>query len=742
MPTDVMDAIKEGFAALPVEDSIRQAALVNLARWRGEDQFLPYRDQLEDLILREQWETLLDCFYQIIPFGTGGRRGPVGIGPNRINPWTISASVQGHVAYLREVLGRDAPLAVVIAYDVRIFKDLRGIYNPNLPNPLLGLTSMDLAHIAAGVYAANGVTAWLLPDEPPGFMSTPELSFTIRRLGAAGGINLSASHNHPDDNGGKFYDQRGGQEIPPNDENMARQVEMVDQIHSWSYPEAIAAGKVRFIPPEIREEYYRSNLERSLSLGRDMKVVYTNLHGTGDTTVLPILTRAGFPVITVKEQLSHDGTFPGVPYAIPNPELPESMDLACAVADQEGARLVISTDPDADRLGAKVKDVDGNWVFLTGNQIFVLVAAYMLDEMHRKGRLPASPIVVKTEVTTDMVSRVAASCNAEVVGDLLVGFKYVAELLHQLETRGQYGNVSGKLDDFIIGGEESHGILINPAIRDKDAAGPALMLAELATSLQLKGRSLLDYLDEIYLRDGYVHNDLVPTVLSGVVGKERILAIQQGLRKSPPERIAGLKVLKFVDHWDPSGLYGPIKSETDRASRNVLVMHLEQNVRIIHRPSGTEPKAKTYIEVAMTPFPPGAGAAELRRAREDAARITAAVGHDFIHYCMAILGIDLPDWTLKLSGLVDRLDILERFVPEFEQRADQVVAGTMTRENLAGWLEDRLRRYGKNPRGLIREGFTEYLDGRLAQYRGGNGDAPEPDKQYHRLMLQRELIQA
>jgi phosphoglucomutase len=260
---EVSPQLAKGLATLPVAEHYRQTALRQLVQWLQEATFAAYQPQLQWLIAQAQWSLLLDSFYRTLPFGTGGRRGPVGIGSNRFNPWTLASSVQGHIAYLRERYPQHA-LSVVIAYDVREFHDLRGLYNPDLPNPLRGMTSRDFARVAAGVYTANGVRVYMLPEDAATYISTPELSFTIRFLQATAGLNISASHNHPDDNGGKFYNDRGGQEIPPDDEAMAKKVEHVDRVEMLDFTAAKASGLISWMSPESHHAYVALNVAQSL----------------------------------------------------------------------------------------------------------------------------------------------------------------------------------------------------------------------------------------------------------------------------------------------------------------------------------------------------------------------------------------------------------------------------------------------------------------------------------------------
>ena len=298
-----MDRARDGFASLNVSEETRATALANLADWLGRDKFeglvpagrADYKPLLAWIVKAGKFDLLLDSFYRVMPFGTGGRRGPVGIGPNRINPFTIATSVQGHLVYLRERFGTGAALKVVVAYDVRRYADLRQVYPSGECNPMKGLSSKDFARISTGVYCTGGVEVYLLPDEKNGYISTPELSFLIRRFNAHGGLNVSASHNHPDDNGGKFYNDRGGQEIPPYDEQMVRIVEGIKAVDIMPYNDALRSGLVRSITPEDRKAYVDLNLGLRLGSGTGgAKIVYTPLHGTGRNTVGACLKAMGF----------------------------------------------------------------------------------------------------------------------------------------------------------------------------------------------------------------------------------------------------------------------------------------------------------------------------------------------------------------------------------------------------------------------------------------------------------------
>ena len=709
---------EQGFAGLQVDQALKQNALGALKHWLDDDALAPYRGQLHWLIDAERWSLLLDSFYRVLPFGTGGRRGPVGIGPNRFNPWTLASSVQGHVAYLRE-RHPGASLSVVIAYDVRVFQDLRGLYNRDLPNPLLGMTSRDFARVAAGVYAAHGIAVHMLPEDAETYVSTPELSYTVRALGAIAGLNISASHNHPDDNGGKFYNAQGAQDVPPDDETMANKVADITRVEALDFAAAKASGLLSPLPPRVHEAYVALNVAQSLQpAARRARIVFTPLHGTADSTVGTVLRRAGFEVETVAEQATPDGAFPAVPFRAPNPEVPQAMAMGMALAEKLDADAVLACDPDADRIGACSRTPDGAYRFLTGNEIAVLVTHYKLEQLQRLGRLPARPLVIKTEVTTELLRPIADHFGGTLIGDLLVGIKYHANVLHQIEQRRRYGTVTAALDDFIIAAEESHGILVTPELRDKDAAGAALLLAELAAWQRQQGRVLLDYLDDIYKRYGYVANLGTSMVMSGAEGASRIQHIQDTLRRNPPAEIAGWEVTRSVDHWDKSGVHGPLLSETDRAARNVLAYRLANDARVIIRPSGTEPKNKIYLEVPAPPLGIEAGDDALARSKAATDAMAQQLADDFTRQMLAAIGVELPDYALRISALVPldkRLDFVARFVPGFEERVLACTQGQGTPEAVARWVDDQLAPYGPDARGLVSDAVAAYLSGERRQ---------------------------
>jgi phosphoglucomutase len=639
---DLLTLALEGFRGLDVEEAVKERAAGYLRHWLTGPDFAAYWPQLHWLIQTGQWIGLLDRFAGLLSFGTGGMRGPVGIGPNRMNLWTIGVAVQGHCEYLRERFPGVAPLRVVVAYDVRRFEDRGRHYNPDLPNPALHLSSRDFARHAVGIYAANGMDAFILPEGSPRYLATPELSFTIRHLEAHGGLNVSASHNPPDDNGAKFYDERGGQPVPPDDQIMAELIEQVRHVKALPWPEAQRCGRVRPLEEGPHRAYLEVCGKQSLAPPPrfdEIQIVFTPLHGVGSMTALEVLTAQGFRVVPVAEQMPPDGQFPNVTQT-PNPEVPVSMDRAETLARQVGADLVLATDPDADRLGAMVavgsKEAGLPIAFkaLTGNEIAAILTHFKLSKLAELGTMPRSPIVIKTLVTTGQVTRIAQSFGAQVIDNLLVGFKYVAEVLAQLEQNGAYEDVRGTPADFVLAAEESLGYLLTPQIRDKDAAAAALMLAEAALEQKRRGSNLGEYLERLARQFGYFRNELHTLTMPGVQGQHDLARMLDRLRKTPPTEVAGLQVTAFEDLRREDCWLGPIKGATDYAARNFLVFHFGQRARLALRPSGTEPKAKLYVEVCSPPCPPSASTRQWQQTCQEVDELASRLAEGFLLSCV------------------------------------------------------------------------------------------------------------
>jgi phosphoglucomutase/phosphomannomutase len=655
---DLLAAVRQGFQTIDADAALKEKALQNLHNWLTLPEFAAYRPQVEWMIQSGKWSLLLDSFYQVLPFGTGGRRGAVGIGPNRMNLWTLGASVQGNCEYLRQRFPGVSPLRVVLAYDVRQFEDKRGVYNPDLPNPVLHLTSRNFCEYAAGVYAANGIESYILPPDAKRYVATPELSFTIRYLKANGGLNMTASHNPPDDNGSKFYDERGAQPVPPEDQIMSDFVDQVAAIKHTPWAEAVRSGRVRFLDAAPHEAYIELCRKQALvppPKADEIRVIYTPLHGVGTWCAGEVLEVTGFRPIYVPEQAEPNGQFPNVTKT-PNPENPACMDRAEKLAREKHADLVIATDPDADRLGGMActsPDGHGDYRFLTGQEIAALLTHFKLSRLSSAGDLPASPIVITTEVTTGMITRISRHFGAQIVNDLLVGFKYHADVLWQLESTGQYGDVKGTPEDFVLASEESHGILATAMIRDKDSAIAALLLAELALHLKRQGRTIPELLTDLARQFGYYRNELLNIVMTGIEGKQNMAKMLDALRANPPKEVGGLPVVGFEDLRSEAGRMGPFKGATDEAARNFLIFRLGGGSlpegKVCLRPSGTEPKAKAYIEVSSAPCPPGTPEATWDATRRRIDETVQRVATDFLRLAMATVGETPAPGADKLS---------------------------------------------------------------------------------------------
>ena len=672
----ILDVIRVGFAGLRVSPTIQEQALRNIEVWLTEPRFVVYRPQILSMIERARWDELLDGFYQTLPFGTGGRRGRVGIGPNGFNPWTLATSVQGHAEWLQHTRGEDGP-TVVIGYDVRRFTDINNAFDASITMPIHGITSRNFAEIAAEIYAAHEITVYLPPEGS--VLSIPELSFAVRALNADGGLVISASHNPPDDNGSKFYHHHGGQLVPPFDEEMGEWVSKAERIERMSLDRATANGLVRDIPSSVHEEYLDMNLTVSRTPEhRQTSIVFTSLHGTGRTTVAEVLQSAGFACTLEPTQADYDGTFPTVPFQAPNPEQPATLDIAIQTANQVGAQLVMACDPDADRLGVGVFH-HGEWVILSGNEIAALVCIAALEHHPHP-----TPLILKTEVTSSLVSRIAEAKGAHVIDDLLVGFKYIGEALHLLERKGRYRGREGTIESFAVGLEESHGVLVHPEVRDKDAAGGALLLAELASKASVEGQTLVDTLENAMRLHGVVHNHTASTVMKGAIGRSQIDAIMASYRNQPPRHIGNLQVLRWFDRQDEAGPFGPISSNTDRASRNMLVYELEGNARILLRPSGTEPKAKIYAETSAAV----SSTEEVSTVREEMAHVCKDLAHSFCIDMLKRIDVSLPTWAMEINDIVsveDKSHWAHTIVPTLMDKveADPIEAGEWLRSQLS-----------------------------------------------------------
>ena len=612
---------------------------------------------------------VFDAFRQVLPFGTGGRRGPVGYGPNRMNPATVAMTVQGHCNYLREsasgdlgAAGRsaDTSLSVVVANDVRVFTDNAGAYAFLGPrHPLLGVSSRALARLACEIYVANGIVSYLADPEDDGAVtSTPELSFFIVQLGAAGGVNVSASHNPPDDNGIKVYDAYGSQPVAPEDQRLVDAMERATEVRTVPFEEGLRSGMIRPLPPDLPAAYVDTYVQLYGDLyapRAEAPIGYTPLCGCGVKTVKEVLERLGFSLLIPPDQ-GLDGSFAAIPFKAPNPEVPHATAPAREFAGRHGSGIVLSSDPDADRIGMEARLPDGSWYHFDGNQIAAILGHHlMLDPQGPRRR----GLVIETLVTTRLLGRIVTEAgDSWLIDDLLVGFKYVADVLKTLERSGRYKDIACSPRDLVLAAEESHGVVMAPGIRDKDATPACMFLAALYQRLLDEDRTMLDYYVNM-LRDlgGYdnVNRSIALAGAEGTRKKDRIMA---SLREAPPRELAGQAVRRFVDYWD-SERFGPIASDTDRLPRNVLQAHTDHFI-ITVRPSGTEPKLKLYCQLLPDGEPlDAAGTDLLDEVRGRADRVARSLYNELL----ARIGVSLDEAALLLPDIID-LEAKQRFAGE------------------------------------------------------------------------------
>ncbi len=697
----LLEKARAGFETLDVSEQYVTAALSWMEVWLTDSSYSEYVPQIHYLIESEQWNFLLDSFYQVIPFGTGGRRGLVGIGPNRINTWTIQSSAQGHSQYLMKKFGKTAQTkGVVFTYDVRQFTQ-EGIYNEDIPNPLKNLSCEQLAVAAAEVYAANGIKVYMFNE----VRSTPELSFAIRHLGAISGVMISASHNLPTDNGKKVYDEFGGQLIPPDDQALVDEVtQNVKEIKTVDLHKAEKKGLVVHISDDVDKAFQAAICAKSLAQCRDLKILYSPLHGTGLTSVYPVLQTMDFDVVLDPGTSNLSGKFENVTFNIPNPEVVQSFDTCLQYADEIGADIIISSDPDADRIGVMVKH-NNSWRFLSGNEIGIILTNYAISQYKTKGLLRADSVVIKTGVTTSLIETITRENSIQCIGNLLVGFKYIAHEMNNLQKQGL-------IDRFIVGLEESHGVVVGDYCRDKDAAGAALWMSELAAELKKDSRTLVDYLDEIYCRYGYCHNYLTEVRLLGAKGMEQILTIMDHLRKNTIETIGDFTVSSKIDRWE--GDPQPHLSATDTSARNFLVFTLRalpdtQGITVTVRPSGTEPKVKMYFEIIGKPF----DLKNIQAEKEKIIAIRENLEKVFMQYCYKIVDIDFPERGFLLFWQLPVIDKLKYFEVEDEIVALKQVADTATRRDKLFKLLEFL---GANPVEKVDKAFKAKYESGILEY--------------------------
>ena len=528
----------------------------------------PTFDNETHIAIKEMMTTspkeLEESFYKNLEFGTGGMRGVMGVGNNRINKYTLGKSTQGLANYMHKVFP-NKDLKVAIAYDCRHNSD-------------------TLAKVVADVFTANGITVYLFSELRP----TPELSFAVKHLGCQAGIVLTASHNPPEYNGYKVYWEDGGQIVPPEDEAI------INTIENLNYNEIKFSANedlIHYIDTDVDKAFIKSSIENasfdtSAEAKANLNIVFTSLHGTSITLVPDTLSQAGYPnVHIVEEQRVPNGDFPTV--KSPNPEEPEALTMALALADKTNSDIVVGTDPDCDRLGVAVRNNEGQMTLLNGNQTMILMTSFLLEQWKKAGKINGKQFVGSTIVSTPMMMELATNYGVECkVG--LTGFKWIAKMIKDFPEL-----------EFIGGGEESFGYMVGDAVRDKDAVAATLLVCELAAQAKAKGSTVYKELLQLYVDNGFYKEYLVSLTKKGMDGLQEINQMMIDMRENPLKEINGQRVIMLEDYQSSTAknlLTGEV-TNMDIPKSNVLIYYTEDGSKICARPSGTEPKIKFYISV-------------------------------------------------------------------------------------------------------------------------------------------------
>lgn len=550
------------------DKKLTASAAANIKKWLTEPRYASYAGEVASHLAEGKFKELDDAFWTVIPFGTGGRRGRMyPIGCNAINDRTIGESAQGLATH---VLAQNLPaesLKCAIAYDTR--------HN-----------SRHFAELCASIMVANGFTVYFLDD----YRSTPSLSFLVRYKQCSCGIMVTASHNPPSDNAVKVYWSTGGQVLPPHDKAIIHEVMECNEIKKVSFEEALKAGKVIFCKEELDKAFVREVVAKGTPGPRNLHVMYSPLHGVGESAVGPVLEADGFADVEVfGPHRQPNGNFPNVPGHVSNPENVKVFDNIIIEAKQVKADLILATDPDCDRMGCAApltKDQTGPWGTFNGNQIGALLADYVCEQRGKHGGLTKQHFLVTTLVTTRMIRRIGQSYGVQVKDNLHVGFKWIGE---QIDVGGP--------DYFLFGCEESHGYLVGKYARDKDGAAACMLMAELAAQVKASGKTLQEKLDSLYWQHGYHGERLLNVTMTGSAGMERMMTLMKNFRTSPPEVLAGMKVTNVMDYAAATQMApGKAAIPLDAPKGDMVIIELaEEGNYIAVRPSGTEPKVKFYM---------------------------------------------------------------------------------------------------------------------------------------------------
>ncbi len=551
---------------MKLPENLDQQVKSKIEKWMNSSIDEAHKSSLREMIIKNDVKELTECFYRDLEFGTGGLRGIMGVGSNRMNKYTVGMATQGLANYLLKSFPNDN-ISVAIAFDSRNNSDV-------------------FAGIVSDIFSANGIKVYLFESLRP----TPELSFAIRELKCKSGVVLTASHNPKEYNGYKAYWDDGGQVIAPHDKNIIHEVQSIQSFDDvkWQRNNEL----VEIIGQKMDDKYLNHLMSlvvdpELIKRQSDLKVLFSPIHGTGVKSVGPALEKAGFKNVRVLEsQANPDGNFPTVVY--PNPEEKEAMSLALEAAQEWNADLIMATDPDADRVGIGVKNDRDQFVLLNGNQTGSLLIYYLLEAWKRMNKYKGNEFICKTIVTTDLIIKIANAYNVNHY-ETLTGFKYIASLIKGLEGKEQ----------FIAGGEESYGYLIGDAVRDKDAVASCLLISEMTAWAKNNGISLYDMMIDMYVKFGFYKENLISITKKGKEGAEEIASMMENYRNNPPKNLGGSEVVEMKDYksGESKNLISGEKNKMDFESSNVLQFLTKDGSKISARPSGTEPKIKFYFSV-------------------------------------------------------------------------------------------------------------------------------------------------
>ena len=572
-PSFNLDSCLNDITAAQEAGSLTESAVENIKIWLTDARYADYAPAVAQHIAEKKWKELDDVFWTVIPFGTGGRRGMMyEFGSNAINERTIGESAQGLADYVKEVKP-DGPWSFGIAYDTRH-------------------RSREFAELCSGIMVANGFKVYFLDD----YRSTPELSYLIRYKKCDCGIMVTASHNPPSDNAVKVYWSSGAQLIPPHDKAVIEKVGKVQQIEVANFDEAVEAGKVELCTAEVDAALMKEHVQHSFDGPRDLKVIFSPLHGVGEFNVKSLLNEVGFSDLEIYgPHREPSGDFPNVPGHVSNPENAEVFTKIIEHAKTTGAELILASDPDCDRMGAAAPvttDISGDWKTLNGNQLGVVLAEYILSQRTAAGTLSPEHYTVTTLVTTMMIKRIAESYGTKCYNENLVGFKWICNVVDQMGP-----------DNFVFGTEESHGYLVGQYARDKDGAVACMLMTQLAAWVKSTGKSLHEFLDELYLKYGYHGERLVTIRMEGSDGMRRMKALMEKFRSEPPEKLGSIAVHSMRDYSSLKRVFPDGKSESiEGPVGNVVIFDTEiEGNYVAARPSGTEPKVKFYMFTYKAP---------------------------------------------------------------------------------------------------------------------------------------------